>query len=245
MTWRNYFLYLIKQDYLLKSVLRALLLTNQVSLYLLFLLELICSCIVFLWLSSYLRRSQPTFLKLTDTDWIPVVLTNCESELSNIVADLFNICLKESCLPNCWKISSVVPIFENVWRVIKIFEQLVNNGFLNCLKKCGFFSDSQYGFRSSWSSWSTILSGRITKAFNRSGATHPVELYISKAFDRVWHTGLLHKLKSYRHSLQVFQLNYCFLSNRQLQLVLDRKYLKFLRAPFFQFSYSYFAAHIF
>ena len=43
---------------------------------------------------------------------------------------------------------------------------------------------------------SSLLSDRIARAFNRSGATRAVALDISKAFDRVWHAGLLHKLKS-------------------------------------------------
>ena len=43
-----------------------------------------------------------------------VVLKNCEPELSYILAELFNICLKESCFPDCWKVSSVVPVFKNV-----------------------------------------------------------------------------------------------------------------------------------
>ena len=35
-------------------------------------------------------------------DYIPVmVLTNCEAELSYILAELFNKCLKESCFPDC------------------------------------------------------------------------------------------------------------------------------------------------
>ena len=50
------------------------------------------------------------------------------------------------------------------------------------------------------------MSDRIARAFNRSGATRAVALDISKAFDRVWHAGLLHKLKSYRISGQVFGL---------------------------------------
>ena len=44
-------------------------------------------------------------------DCIPVVvLKNCKPELSYILAELFNKCLKES----CWKVSSVVPVFANV-----------------------------------------------------------------------------------------------------------------------------------
>ena len=48
-------------------------------------------------------------------DCIPVVvLKNCEPELSYISAELFSKCLKESCFPDCWKVSSVAPVFKNV-----------------------------------------------------------------------------------------------------------------------------------
>ena len=53
--------------------------------------------------------------KVSGPDCIPlVVLKNCEPELSYILAELFNMCLKESCFPDCWKVSSVVPLFKNV-----------------------------------------------------------------------------------------------------------------------------------
>ena len=52
----------------------------------------------------------------------------------------------------------------------------------------------------------TVVSDRIARAFNRSGSTPAVTLDISKTFDRVWHTGLLHKLKSYGTSAQLFDL---------------------------------------
>ena len=88
-----------------------------------------------------------------------------------------------------------------------------------------FFCDFQYGFRSSRSTADllTVVSDRIARAFNRSGATRAVALDISKAFDRVWHAGLLHKLKSYGISGQIFGLTSSFLSDRRLQVVLDGK----------------------
>ena len=97
--------------------------------------------------------------------------------------------------------------------------------FIKSLKNCGLFSDFQYGFRSSRSTAEllTVVSHRITSAFNRSGATQTVALDISKAFDRVWHAGLLHKLKSYGISGQIFGFIFSFLSNRRLQVVLDGK----------------------
>ena len=46
-------------------------------------------------------------------------------------------------------------------------------------------------------------------------------LDISKAFDRVWHAGLLHNFKCYGIPGQIFDLISSFLSNRRLRMVLD------------------------
>ena len=68
-----------------------------------------------------------------------------------------------------------------------------------------FFSDFQYDFGSAQSTTDllTVVSGRIARAFNSSGATRAVALDISKAFDRVWHAGF-HKLNSYGVSGEIF-----------------------------------------
>ena len=107
--------------------------------------------------------------------------------------------------------------------VSKVFEKLVNNRIFDHLEKCGLFSDFQYGFRSSQSTADllAVVSDRIARAFNRSGATRAVALDISKTFDRVWHAGLLHKLMSYGISGQIFGLISSLLNNRRLRVVLD------------------------
>ena len=129
-----------------------------------------------------------------------MILKNSEPDLSYILAKLINKCLKESCFPDCWKVSSVVPVFKNVGErstaknycpvsllsvASKAFEKLVNNRIVDHLEKCDLFSDFQYGFRSSRSTvyLLTVASDRIARAFNRSGATRDVAL--DKAFDRV------------------------------------------------------------
>ena len=179
--------------------------------------------------------------KASGPDCIPVVvLKNCEPKLSYILAELFNKCLKESCFPDCWKVSSVVPVFKNVGErstaksyhpvsllsvVSKVFEKLVNNRIVDHLEKCGLFSDFQYGFRSSRSAsdWLTVVPDGIARALNRPGATRTVALDISRAFDLVWHIALLSKLKTYGISCQIFELISSFLSNRWLRVVLDGK----------------------
>ena len=132
-----------------------------------------------------------------------------------------------------------------LWLVV--FEKLVNNRIVDHLEKCGLFSDFQYGFRSSRSTPDllTVVPDRIARAFNRSGAARAVALDISKAFDRVWHAGLLHKLKSYGISGQMFGLLFSVIDNfkwfwmeilyKNIQLMRE-----FLKAPFLVLHFSYY-----
>ena len=92
--------------------------------------------------------------KASGPDFIPVVvLKNCEPELSYILAELYNMCLKESCFPECGKVSSVVPVFKDVGErsraknyhpvsflsvLSKVLEKLINNSLVGHLEKCGF-----------------------------------------------------------------------------------------------------------
>ena len=155
-------------------------------------------------------------------DCIPVVvLKNCELELSYILAELLKMCLKESCFPDCWKGSLVVPKFKIAGErskannshsvsllsvVSEVFEKLVNNRMIDHLEKCCLFTDFQFGFRSSQSTADLLTVLTIAWAFNRSRATQALAFDISKAFDRIWHAGLLHKRKSQGISGQIFGL---------------------------------------
>ena len=169
-----------------------------------------------------------------------VVLKNCKPELSYILVELCNKCLKKYCFPDCLEVSLVAPVFKNVGEwftaksyhpvsllsvVSKVFEKLVFNTVVDHLAKCGLLSDLQYGFRSSQSTKNliTVITDRIARAFNRSGATRAVALDISKTFDKVWHAGLLHKLTSYEISGQTFGRISSFLSNRWFRVFLEGK----------------------
>ena len=117
----------------------------------------------------------------------------------------------------------MVPVFKNVGErstarnycpvsllsvVSEVFEKLVNNNIVDNLEKSDHFSDFQYGFSSSRSTadFLIVVSDRIARA----GATRVVAHDISKTFGRVWHAGLLHKLKFYGISGQIFGLVFFF-----------------------------------
>ena len=86
---------------------------------------------------------------------IPVVVVkNCEPQLWYILAERFNMCLKEFCFPDCCKVSSVAHVFKNVGErstaknyrpvsllsvVSKVFEKFVNNRIVDHLEKCDLF----------------------------------------------------------------------------------------------------------
>ena len=77
-------------------------------------------------------------------------------------------------------------------------------------------------------------------------------LNISKVFDRDWHASLLHKLKSYGISGQIFSHISFFLNNRRLWMVLDKSLhknfqlmLEILKAPFLVLHFSYYTLIIF
>ena len=96
--------------------------------------------------------------KVSGPNFIPVVaLRNCELELSYILAEFCNMFLKESCFPDCWKVSLVIPVFINVGErsidknyrpvglismVSKVFEKILNNVLVVHLEKCGLFQTS-------------------------------------------------------------------------------------------------------
>ena len=111
-----------------------------------------------------------------------VVLKNCRPDLSYILPEFFNMCLKESYFPDCWKVSLVVPVFKNVGErstaencnpvsllsvVNKVFEKLIDNRIIDHLEIRGLLYDFQYAFSSSRSTANLlkVASDRLT---NRS-----------------------------------------------------------------------------
>ena len=174
--------------------------------------------------------------KASGPDCIPgVVLKNCESELSYILAKLFNKCLKGSCFPNSWNVLLVIPVFKNVGErstaknchpvsllsvVSKVFEKLVSKGLLITKRNVAFFliSSMVLGLLNQLQ---IFLQLYLIELLGLLTGLVLLKLDISKDFDRVWYAGLLPRLKSYGISGQIFGPISSFLSKRWLRVVLD------------------------
>ena len=95
------------------------------------------------------------------------------------------------------------------WNRLKIEEFLISSMALGLVDQLQIFSQ--------------LYLIEFLGLLKRSGATRAVALDIYKDFGKVRHAGLLHKLKSYLISGQVFGLISSFLSNRRFRVVLDEK----------------------
>ena len=124
---------------------------------------------------------------------------------------LFNFSLDKAIYPSQWKKANVTPVFKNSkpnevknYRPIsllsvisKIMERCVYKHVHNYLLENNIININQYGFTKGDSAVNQLVS--ITNEFGNaldSGKEIRVVICgISKAFDRVWHKGLIHKLK--------------------------------------------------
>ena len=177
--------------------------------------------------------------KATGPDNIPVVvIKHISPELSPILAKLFNRCLEEGCFPASWKFSTVCPVYKNAgdrqapsqYRPIsllsiisKLFESIINEQIMLHLSKGNLLCDFQYGFRASRSTADvlTVITHRISGALDRTFDARAIALDISKAFDKVWHKGLLHKIASYGITGRVFSVIQSFLTGRTMKVVVN------------------------
>ena len=116
---------------------------------------------------------------------------------------------------------SLLPIFG------KIFEKLMFDAIYSHLCENSLLSQHQSGFRPGDPTINQLLSitNDIYKAFEEvpSKEMRAIFLDLSKAFDRVWHDGLIYKLKVNGISGNILQLLQNFLKDRKQRVVLNGK----------------------
>ena len=107
----------------------------------------------------------------------------------------------------------------------KIFEKVIFNSLFKCLDDNNLLNSSQSGFRSCDSCVHHLLSitHRIYKTFDASLSldVRGVFLNFSKVFDRVWHDGVMYKLKALGICGNYYGLIHSFLSDGHQRVVLN------------------------
>ena len=122
--------------------------------------------------------------------------------------------LKEGVLPACCKSAAVVPIHKGGGKsspanyrpvsltpvIVKILERIIRTSLVKYLETNNFMNDTQHGFRKGRSCISALLnvydSILNSLADPDTQCVDMIYLDFSKAFDKVDHNILMHKLKS-------------------------------------------------
>ena len=124
-----------------------------------------------------------------------------------------NLSLATSVFPSEWKKAKVVPIFKagnkcsvenyrpiSILSIIsKIIERAVHDQIYSFMVDNDFLSSSQSGFRSQFSTATTLIDVQdyILNNMDRGNVTGAIFLDLEKAFDTVDHSLLIKKLKKY------------------------------------------------
>nr|CAI5832401.1 unnamed protein product [Callosobruchus analis] len=138
--------------------------------------------------------------RASDPDQIPaIVIKRCAVELTPILWKLFKVSYEQGVFPATWKIGCVQPIPKKGKKLTQqtCYGDRHQHSTPHYLDNN--IHDRQYGFRKHRSTGDLLA--YVTRGLNRAienhGESHVVALDISKAFDRVWHLGLLAKLAAY------------------------------------------------
>ena len=163
----------------------------------------------------------------------------CSESLTVPLKIIFEQSLKEGRFSAIWKKANVVQVHKKEdknlsknYRPItllpifsKIFERVIYNSIFNHFQSNKLFTSSQSGFPPGYSRIAQLLSiiHEIQTAFdnNPTADVRSVFLDISKAFDKVWHSGLLFKLQAYGVECQLLALLKDYLHDHQQRVVLN------------------------
>ena len=152
-----------------------------------------------------------------------------------VLLEFFNKSWEQGVVPDAWKSATVIPIpkpnkpksaptsyrpISLTSNVCKIFETMVNNRLIHHLDENNILSKHQSGFRKNRSTLDQILTLEhdIKLAHSRKQELLAVFLDLEKAFDLMWHEGVLLKLKKYGVTGKMYSFVKSFLSNRKIKV---------------------------
>ena len=99
----------------------------------------------------------------------------------------------------------------------KVLERIIYNTMFTYFIENNLISENQWGFKPSdfYVNQLLAITHEIFSSFDNNHEVRGVFLDISKAFDKVWHEGIIHKLKRNGMSGNLWSLVTDFLRNRK------------------------------
>ncbi|CAF1100150.1 unnamed protein product, partial [Brachionus calyciflorus] len=159
------------------------------------------------------------------------VLKNCMEAFSSPILYIFKESYRTGELPKLWKLANVTPLYKGGTKssqknyrpvsltciLCKIFERIIKDIMLKHLIDNDLISKSQHGFLPNKSCSTNLLEtiDFITEAISLGFSVDIVYTDFAKAFDKVSHQKLLHKLKSFGFGDSPLNWIKSFLSGRK------------------------------
>ena len=164
------------------------------------------------------------------------VLKELAKPLSFPLSDLFNFSLTSGKVPLIWKVAIVTPIFKKddpsvvsnyrpislLSTVGKVLEKIVHKHLFNFIRDNNILTTLQSGFVPGDSTVNQLVDiyNTFCHSLDQGKEVRAVFCDISKAFDRVWHRGLLYKLESAGISGSLLLWFKDYLNDRKQRVVL-------------------------
>ena len=163
-------------------------------------------------------------------DGIPAsLLINCAPEIAPLLKCIFTSSFSKECILPSFKRAAIVPIFKSGDKclpgnyrpisltsvICKVYERIIRKQVFSFLCDKNFLNDTQHGFRSGCSSALLDVYDDVMHMLNGVSIVDMVYLDFAKAFDKVDHGILLHKVKDLGINGKLGQWFYHFLTNRQ------------------------------
>ncbi|MFZ2538543.1 MAG: reverse transcriptase family protein [Oscillospiraceae bacterium] len=166
-------------------------------------------------------------------------MKSCASSLAYPISFIINKSLKDGIFPDKWKLSHVVPIHKKgdkqlkvnyrpislLSNTSKVLERIVYNIYNYCITN-DILTHKNSGFKKFDGTINQLLHlvNKIYMGFDNEMEIAVIFLDVTKAFDRVWHEGLLLKLNRIGIKGNLFKWCQSYLSNRRQKVVINGQF---------------------
>ena len=176
--------------------------------------------------------------KAKGPDEIPtMILKKLSVPISPALTLIFQASLHQCKIPTEWKIANIVPVFKKGdrsnpgnYRPVsltcvcgKILEHVIYSHIFSHLKRYNILCDEQHGFQQNRSCETQLIGtvNEIAENMNEGKQTDVILLDFAKAFDKVPHARLCHKLSHYGINGALLKWIRSFLTDRTQQVIIN------------------------